>query len=61
MKRVVHYPCSVCKKLRNGVVLIDGYVSEVMHLIRIRLECGHEFSHLWDTKGPEYKRYIRSS
>lgn len=59
MKRVLKYPCTQCKRLRNGVLIIDQYVSETCQLIRMKLDCGHEFPHLWNKQSPEYKRYIK--
>lgn len=61
MKKVVRYPCSRCKCLRDGVLIIDQYVSDNCQLIRMKLSCGHEDVQLWDTKSPIYKRYIKEA
>ena len=59
MKRVIKYPCTQCKRLRDGTLLIDQYVSDTCQFLRIKLSCGHERVELWNTKSPEYQRYIK--
>lgn len=39
MKAIRGYPCSKCKKLTNGVILISQWVSERLTIIRFKKDC----------------------
>lgn len=39
MKKVVGYPCSKCKTLTEGKILISQWVSERLTIIRFKKKC----------------------